>query len=211
MDNHHAYPWWVPPTRPSTALRARGSGGRWTVGLALLVALAGCTSSAAADADLSAALSSTTAPSEAAPGAVKDEARGDSEQTGAPSAEADLLTATPDEHSAVGSLAEGFPTHLLPLPADAVLLVASAVPVGDADVQEVSLNLHTGTSVADLVALYRTSLTDAGFTEATGPDTDLAAALSFTRSGGDELVSIGILDEGERRTVTIGGRLHTDE
>lgn len=122
-----------------------------------------------------------------------------------------LVTATPDAHSEVGDLVAGFPEDLLPLPPDAVVLVTSAVPVGDAEVQEVSLNLRTATSVQDVVALYRTALTTAGFTEVppAGPATDLAAEVTFVRSGGDELVSIGVLDDGTARTVTVGGRVRT--
>ena len=122
------------------------------------------------------------------------------------------MTSTPDEQSEVGDLVQGFPADLLPVPGDAVILVTSAIPVGDADVQEVSLNLRTSMTPQDLLAMYRTALVDAGFTEAeppTNPQTDLAVESVFTRSGGDELVSIGVLDADGARTVTIGGRIHT--
>lgn len=122
-----------------------------------------------------------------------------------------LVTATPDEHSEVGGLARGFPTDLIPVPEDAVILVTSAARVGDADVQEVSLNLHTELTTEQVLDLYRTALVAAGFTELDPPDSALAAEASFTRSSGDELVSIGVLDDGGTRTVTIGGRVHTTE
>lgn len=121
-----------------------------------------------------------------------------------------LVTATPDEFSLVGDLVDGFPIDLLPVPGDAVILVTSAVPVGDADVQQVSLNLRTSATADDLLDLYRSALTEAGFTEV--PNTsasDLAVDATFVRSGGDELISIGVLDVDEARTVTIGGRVHT--
>ena len=122
-----------------------------------------------------------------------------------------LVTAEPDQYSEVGDLVDGFPIELLPVPGDAVILVTSAVPVGDADVQEVSLNLRTSATAEDLLTLYRTALTEAGFTEiaAQAPDTDLAVDVTFVRSGGDELVSIGVLDTDGARTVTIGGRIRT--
>lgn len=123
-----------------------------------------------------------------------------------------LVTAAPDEHSEVGALVAGFPADLLPVPPDAVVLVTSAVPVGDAEVQEVSLNLRTATPVQDVVALYRGALTAAGFTEvppAALATSDLAAEVTFVRSGGDELVSIGVVDDGTARTVTVGGRVRT--
>ncbi len=75
-----------------------------------------------------------------------------------------LVTAEPDQYSEVGDLVEGFPIDLLPVPADAVILVTSAVPVGDADVQEVSLNLRTSATAANLLGLYRDTLTAEGFT-----------------------------------------------
>ncbi len=58
-----------------------------------------------------------------------------------------------------------------------------------------------------MLDLYRTSLTKAGFTEIADPGAALTAQASFSRSSGDELVSIGILDDGTKRTVTIGGRV----
>lgn len=122
-----------------------------------------------------------------------------------------LVTAEPDEYSQVGDLVEGFPIELLPVPGDAVILVTSAVPVGDAAVQEVSLNLRTAATAAELLELYRQALTTAGFTEVTAEttDSDLAAQVTFVRSGGDEVVSIGILDVDGARTLTIGGRVRT--
>lgn len=131
--------------------------------------------------------------------------------TPTPDAPEPLVTAEPDEYSEVGDLVEGFPIDLLPVPGDAVILVTSAVPVGDADVQEVSLNLRTAATAAELLGLYRGALTAAGFSEVTGEtsDSDLAAQVTFVRSGGDEVVSIGVLDVDGARTVTIGGRVRT--
>lgn len=131
--------------------------------------------------------------------------------TPTPDAPEPLVTAEPDEYSQVGDLVEGFPIDLLPVPGDAVILVTSAVPVGDADVQEVSLNLRTAATAAELLDLYRGALTAAGFSEVTGEtsDSDLAAQVTFVRSGGDEVVSIGVLDVDGARTLTIGGRVRT--
>lgn len=122
-----------------------------------------------------------------------------------------LVTAEPDEYSQVGDLVEGFPIELLPVPGDSVILVTSAVPVGDAAVQEVSLNLRTASTAPELLELYRTTLTEAGFSEVGGEEaeSDLAAQVTFVRSGGDEVVSIGVLDVDGARTVTIGGRVRT--
>lgn len=121
-----------------------------------------------------------------------------------------LVTSSPDQYSEVGQLVAGFPVDLLPVPADSVILVTSAVPVGDTDdVQEVSLNLRTQATPEDLLALYRGALTAAGFSEVTSQtsDSDLAVDVTFVRSSGDEIVSIGVLDVDGARTVTIGGRI----
>jgi len=123
--------------------------------------------------------------------------------------ESPLLSDPLDPHSTVGALAPGFPTELLPVPDGAELLVSSVEPIGDSDAYQVSLNLRTVLSAPEVVDVYRQSLTDAGFTEAdqAAPDAALAAQSTFTRSGGDELLVIGVLDRDGVRTVTIGGRL----
>lgn len=123
----------------------------------------------------------------------------------------ELLTAAPDEYSRVGDLVPGFPIDLLPVPADAVLLVTASVPVGESTVREVSLNLRTSGTVVEILELYRRTLTEAGFTEVppSSAQSDLAAETTFVRSNGSELVSIGVLDVDGRRTVAIGGRVET--
>ncbi len=206
-----AYRGVVPPTRLPRA-RTRQDRGRRTVpggplrlGLLVgLVVLGGCGTTAAGPGETGEATGTPTVSEETAQSTAPATEPADGSPT------EDLMTATPDEHSEVGSLAPGFPVDLLPVPDDAVILVTSAVPVGDTDVQELSLNLRTSLSVDDVVALYRAALTDAGFAEIDTPGTALAAEMSFQRSGGDELVSIGILDDGTIRTVTVGGRVRTD-
>lgn len=187
---------------PARAPRHRCAGATNVARLAILALLVG--GSAACSPDSSDAGSqeadaavSLTAPDEASP---------------TPSSEP-LVTATPDAYSEVGDLVAGFPIELLPVPSDAVILVTSAVPVGDADVQEVSLNLRTAATAEALLELYRDALTSAGFTEVTAETSgsDLAAEVTFVRSGGDEVVSIGVLDVDGGRTVTIGGRVRTTD
>lgn len=178
---------------------------RWralSLALALPLVLVGCTGDG--DREGTPVEAATAAPATPAP-----EPPSSAKAAAAP--EEPLVTATPDEHSQVGDLVEGFPADLLPVPADAAILVTSAVPVGDADVQEISLNLRTSATTQNLLTLYRDALLAAGFTEVTvdAPLTGLSAEATFTRSGGDELISIGVLDVEGGRTVTIGGRVHT--
>ena len=129
-----------------------------------------------------------------------------------PAAESPLLSDELDPSSTVGMLAPGFPSDLLPVPPGAQVLVSSVDPVGDSDdAYEVSLNLRTTLDASAVIDLYRQSLLAAGFTEAeqTAPAVALAAQSTFTRSAGDELLVIGVLDRDDLRTVTIGGRLRT--
>ncbi|MBO1750573.1 hypothetical protein J4G33_02015 [Actinotalea sp. BY-33] len=170
---------------------------------AVLTGLTGCTSGGEDSGDAAGeTLVTTSATAEASAGPTPEPTATESETWSLPG---------PDGHAEVGDLVEGFPTDLLPVPSDAIVLVTSAVPVGDADVQEVSLNLRTQATAQDLVRLYRTALLEAGFTETEQPGTqsDLAAESVFTRSGGDEIVSIGVLEVDGGRTVTIGGRIRT--
>ncbi|MBC7550121.1 MAG: hypothetical protein H7269_04330 [Cellulomonas sp.] len=125
------------------------------------------------------------------------------------SAPTPLINDTPDPNPTVGGLAPGFPSDLLPVPSGVEVLVSSVDPVGDSNAVQVSLNLRTVLSAPEVVDIYRKSLVPAGFTEAEQktPDAALAAQSTFTRSGGDELLVIGVLDREGMRTVTIGGRL----
>jgi hypothetical protein len=147
----------------------------------------------------------------AAPAEAVEAAEVATAHTGSPESSGDpgASLSTEAEGSEVGTLVAGFPVDLLPVPEDAMILVTSAVPVGDAQVREISLNLRTRLSVEELVTLYSGALESAGFAlvEPVVSPEDLAAEVTFTRSGGDELVSIGILDTEGARSVTIGGRV----
>lgn len=120
-----------------------------------------------------------------------------------------LLEHETDPNSRVGGLVPGFPADLLPVPEGAEVLVSAVEPIGDSGAYQVSLNLRTTLAASEVVDVYRQSLTRAGFTESdqNPPDAVLAAQTTFTRSGGDELLVIGVLDRDGVRTVTLGGRL----
>lgn len=185
-------------------VRRRRAPGPLVAALAVLL-LAGC---AGQDADFAGAANDGEASADLSAEA-SDSAPASASPEGGTQAPEPLVTAVPDQYSEVGDLVDGFPIDLLPVPGDAVILVTSAVPVGDADVQEVSLNLRTSATADELLELYRTALTAAGFSEVTSQtsDSDLAVDVTFVRSDGDELVSIGVLDVDGARTVTIGGRI----
>ena len=121
-----------------------------------------------------------------------------------------LLPESTSSASSVGALAPGFPVDLLPVPSHADILVSAADPIpGSTDLQ-VSLNLRTSLTPEQILTMYRTSLTAAGFAEAPADQTNatLAAQATFTRSNGDEVLVLGVLDRDGIRTLTLGGRVH---
>jgi hypothetical protein len=183
----------------------------------VLLALTGCTDPDGAPApSTSASIDATTEPdatgsdaagsdASPAPSDGSDAAGDDPAAEAAPPADADGT-------SAVGALPDGFPADLLPLPAGAEILVASYVPVdatGAGAPYDVSLNVRTTASADEVMALYRGSLTAAGFTETVGtpPAGTLAAQSTYSRTSGEELVVVGVLDRDGRRTVTVGGQV----
>ena len=122
-----------------------------------------------------------------------------------------LLTESPDTHSSVGSLTQGFPVDLVPVPDGAEVLVSSAAPAGTTGLWDVSLNLRTAQDTAGLVDVYRQHLLVAGFVE-TAPEhaePGLAAQATFSRSDGAEILVLGVLDRDGVRTMTLGGRVRT--
>lgn len=191
--------------------RRRSRARRWApavVAAGLAALLAGCGGPATPQ---DAVAPAAEGPTEAAPGAASAELTSrDADARGGPSSAAEHEDAPAPR---VGSLVEDFPVDLLPVPEDAVLLVTSAVPVGGSAVREVSLNLRTRLSVDGVIALYRGVLTDAGFTEVSPPtdESGPTADATFTRSGGDELVTIGVVDVDGARTLTLGGRVRTGD
>ena len=120
-----------------------------------------------------------------------------------------LLTESPDTHSSVGTLADGFPVGLVPVPDGAEVLVSSAARVRDTDLWDVSLNLRTAQDTAGLVDIYRQHLVAAGFVETASEHAEpgLAAQATFSRSDGAEILVLGVLDRDGVRTMTLGGRV----
>ncbi|WP_239078567.1 hypothetical protein [Cellulomonas marina] len=117
-----------------------------------------------------------------------------------------VLPSTDPSAGTVGALAEGFPADLVPVPEGAEVLVSSAQPVEGTDLTSISLNLRSPADVAALVAALRDPLLAAGFTEtSTAPPAGLAAQSTFARSEGGELLVLGVVDDGDTRTATLGG------
>lgn len=125
-----------------------------------------------------------------------------------PSPDETLLPDDTDEDSAVGTLAPGFPSALVPVPPDAEVLVSSAEPLPDGRLA-ISLNVRTGQDAAGLLDAVRAPLVASGFTESppSSPEAGLAARTTFSRSDGAELLVVGVLDRDGLRTMTLGGTL----
>lgn len=118
----------------------------------------------------------------------------------------------PTDGSAVGELAEGFPSSLLPVPDGAEVLVSTADPAPEAGLVVVSLNLRSTRETADLLAAVESPLLAAGFTRADAPADETALAARSALSGpGDQWVIIGILDTGDGRTLTLSGQVRRDD
>lgn len=119
-----------------------------------------------------------------------------------------LLPTAPATASSVGDLAPGFPTDVVAPPEGSEILVSSAEPDEASGLTTISLNLRSPLSTADLVAAVRDQLLAAGFAETVVDpgETGLAASSTFVRGdGGDQLLTLGVLDRDGVRTLTLGG------
>jgi hypothetical protein len=121
-----------------------------------------------------------------------------------------------DVASTVGDYAPGFPVDLLAGPEDATVLASSAAPRDG--LVDVSLNLATSLGARKVVRQYAQRLETAGFGRAAEVGTsELAAQAVFTRTTGRkktpvvESVHVGVLDDGERRLVTVSGTVAPTE
>jgi hypothetical protein len=194
VRNARCVPRWVGRVLGSTVLVSVGA-----------AALAGCGNTAADGATPAPAARSSAARSSAEPTSTASPLSGP--RTPSPS-ETLLPTAAPP-YSSAGALVAGFPAGLLPVPDGAEILVSSAVPIGANGVEDISLNLHSPATAAALMGIYRAALLAAGFQEVApaAVQAGLAEESTFTRSSGDEILVVGILDQNAVRTVTIGGRV----
>ncbi|MGY4642746.1 hypothetical protein [Cellulomonas sp. URHB0016] len=174
----------MPRLRPADACLVGG------LAVAVAVALSSCSSSGPA----------ALAPSGSAAAAQAD-----------PTPTETLLGTSDSDVSAVGELADGFPTDLVPVPPGATVLVSSADPVPTTELVQISLNVRTAQDTAGLMDAVRTPLLAAGFVEGAPPvvEPGLAAQSTFSRSDGSELLVVGVLDRDEERTLTLGGKVRT--
>lgn len=115
---------------------------------------------------------------------------------------------SPDDTVAVGAIAAGFPTDLLPVPDGAQILLTTNAPRSNT-LREVSLSAKIPAaqmSTDQLLEIYRTSLTAAGFAEQpTQAASGVAASVAFVRGADGEIVTVTILTDGDQQNITAGG------
>ena len=143
--------------------------------------------------------------------------RGDDGAPGVAAPSPDAATALPtfDPDTTVGGYADGFPTKLLKAPRDATVLASSATAGGGA-LTDVTLNLSTPRSTQEVLDQLAKRLRKAGFEESgTSSFSGLTATTTFGRESTPkgakddepvmESITLGVLDDGERRLVTVSG------
>jgi hypothetical protein len=98
-----------------------------------------------------------------------------------------------DETSVAGSLVEAFPAEVVPVPPGAEILASSATDADGAGLRHVTL------------------MTSAGFAALPGSvPGGLSGQVAFNRAipdGATETLSVGVLDAGELRLVTVSGQV----
>ncbi|MHA7133189.1 hypothetical protein [Oerskovia turbata] len=116
-----------------------------------------------------------------------------------------------DDSSVAGSLVEGFPTDVVPVPPGAEVLASSAADVEGVALRQVTLNLSSSASVQEILDFYSQSMTGAGFAalpgSAPGGLSGQAAFNRGTPDGATETLFVGVLDRTDARLVTISGQV----
>lgn len=104
----------------------------------------------------------------------------------------------------VRTLAEGFPTDLVPRPPDSTITSSAAEP-RDGGGTTVSLTGQSPDRVSALLSFYRVHLGKKGFTEVSGGVQAGVPGAVFTRSDGTEVLTLAIMDREDSRSFSIGG------
>ncbi|HLR55732.1 MAG TPA: hypothetical protein VK096_03125 [Actinomycetales bacterium] len=105
----------------------------------------------------------------------------------------------------VGELAADFPAELFPITAaDEVLL--SSFSATDDNEYRLSLNIRSSASVDEIFNSYEEALEAAGFSASADATVEgMAAQATFAK--GEQVLTVGILDDGKDRIITVGGTI----
>jgi len=116
-----------------------------------------------------------------------------------------------DVTSVAGSLVEGFPAAVVPVPPQAQVLASSATDVEGGVLRQVTLNLSSPAAVQEILDFYTGSMTGAGFVSLPGSVAGgLSGQVAFNRAtpeGATETLFVGVLDTSDARLVTISGQV----
>jgi hypothetical protein len=107
-------------------------------------------------------------------------------------------------HVEAETLADGFPTDLVPRPPESTI-TSSAVDPQEGVGTTISLTGESPDRVSALLSFYRIHLTKMGFSEVPGGMPEGMAGAMFTRSKGSELLTLAIMDRSSSRSFSIGG------
>lgn len=116
-----------------------------------------------------------------------------------------------DDTSVAGSLVEGFPADVVPVPPDAQVLASSATDAEGSSLRQITLNLSSAATVQEVLDFYSGAMAGAGFTALAGSAPGgLSGQVAFNRSAADgptETLFVGVLDTADARLVTVSGQV----
>ena len=169
---------------------------------------------AACEADLEDAQGATTPPAAregSGTDGTTDTTEGDDGATAGEGVDAAPGTPLPeyDASSAVGDLADGFPSGLVTVPPGAQVLASSARASEDGTLVVITLNLRSDEPVDALTAYYTEALGALGFgVSPSSVPSALTSLTTFVRAAEGaptESVAVGVFDDETERLVTISG------
>ena len=112
---------------------------------------------------------------------------------------------TPSGAVATGTLAEGFPTDVVPLLPGSTITVSTVTP--SEGVRTVSLSGTTATPAEEVLAFYRAALIGQGFVETAGPQAAGFPTATFSRTSGADLLVLAVTTLEGVQSFTLGGAL----
>jgi hypothetical protein len=112
---------------------------------------------------------------------------------------------TPSGAVATGTLAEGFPTDVVPLLPGSTITVSTVTP--SEGFRTVSLSGTTATPAEEVLAFYRAALVGQGFVETAGPQAAGFPTATFSRSSGADLLVLAVTTLEGVQSFTLGGAL----
>lgn len=114
-------------------------------------------------------------------------------------------TPAPTAQTAVKELVSNFPKTAVPLMKNAQIQVSSTEQSGA--VSNAAVTASVIATSTDVLAYYTQVFTDQGFTAQPGDAVDGLPLKTFVRTGGQELATVSVIQEGDTATFTVGATL----